>query len=96
MLANIVICDVTFQFSSYPKCTLHDDYGRLLESKQFCDVVFIVGKVPASYINAVFIVGKVPVSCINVVFIVGKVPASYTYYHNIIIHVVFIIHKVPA
>ena len=33
------------QFSSYPKCTLHDDYGRLLESKQFCDVDFIVGKV---------------------------------------------------
>jgi len=33
------------QFSSYPKCTLHDDYGRLLESKQFCDVVFVVGKV---------------------------------------------------
>lgn len=34
-----------FQFSSYPKCTLHDDYGRLLESKQFCDVDFIVGRV---------------------------------------------------
>ncbi|CAH1786003.1 unnamed protein product [Owenia fusiformis] len=33
-----------FQFSSYPKCTLHDDYGKLLESKQFCDVHFIVGK----------------------------------------------------
>ncbi|KAL4224359.1 Leucine-zipper-like transcriptional regulator 1 [Mactra antiquata] len=33
-----------FQFSSYPKCTLHDDYGRLLESQQFCDVSFIVGK----------------------------------------------------
>ena len=33
------------QFSSYPKCTLHDDYGKLLESKQFCDVHFIVGKV---------------------------------------------------
>ncbi|XP_060568676.1 leucine-zipper-like transcriptional regulator 1 [Ruditapes philippinarum] len=33
-----------FQFSSYPKCTLHDDYGRLLESQQFCDVIFIVGK----------------------------------------------------
>ncbi|KAI8783129.1 leucine-zipper-like transcriptional regulator 1 isoform X1 [Biomphalaria glabrata] len=32
-----------FQFSSYPKCTLHDDYGRLLESKQFCDVDFIFG-----------------------------------------------------
>ncbi|XP_059143306.1 leucine-zipper-like transcriptional regulator 1 [Physella acuta] len=34
-----------FQFSSYPKCTLHDDYGRLLESKQFCDVDFLVGEV---------------------------------------------------
>ena len=34
-----------FQFSSYPKCTLHDDYGRLLESKQFCDVDFVVGVV---------------------------------------------------
>ncbi|XP_053375125.1 leucine-zipper-like transcriptional regulator 1 [Mercenaria mercenaria] len=33
-----------FQFSSYPKCTLHDDYGRLLESQQFCDVIFIVGQ----------------------------------------------------
>ncbi|KAK3599084.1 hypothetical protein CHS0354_024412 [Potamilus streckersoni] len=40
-----------FQFSSYPKCTLHDDYGRLLESHQFCDVVFSLGnngvRVPA-------------------------------------------------
>ncbi|XP_060077840.1 leucine-zipper-like transcriptional regulator 1 [Ylistrum balloti] len=33
-----------FQFSSYPKCTLHDDYGRLLESRQFTDIDFIVGK----------------------------------------------------
>ncbi|XP_052802269.1 leucine-zipper-like transcriptional regulator 1 [Mya arenaria] len=33
-----------FQFSCYPKCTLHDDFGKLLESKQFCDVFFIVGK----------------------------------------------------
>ncbi|XP_014247262.1 leucine-zipper-like transcriptional regulator 1 [Cimex lectularius] len=32
-----------FQFSSYPKCTLHNDFGRLLESKQFCDMQFIVG-----------------------------------------------------
>ncbi|XP_052834054.1 leucine-zipper-like transcriptional regulator 1 [Octopus bimaculoides] len=32
-----------FQFSSYPKCTLHEDYERLLESRQFCDVSFIVG-----------------------------------------------------
>ncbi|PVD31376.1 hypothetical protein C0Q70_06788 [Pomacea canaliculata] len=35
-----------FQFSSYPRCTLHEDYGRLLESKQFCDVDFIVGEEP--------------------------------------------------
>ncbi|XP_041348005.1 leucine-zipper-like transcriptional regulator 1 [Gigantopelta aegis] len=33
-----------FQFSSYPKCTLHDDYEKLLESKQFCDVNFLVGE----------------------------------------------------
>ena len=33
-----------FQFSRYPKCTLHDDYGKLLESQQFCDVDFIVGE----------------------------------------------------
>ncbi|XP_075219325.1 leucine zipper like transcription regulator 1 isoform X2 [Lycorma delicatula] len=40
-----------FQFSCYPKCTLHEDFGRLLESKQFCDVEFVVGteevKIPA-------------------------------------------------
>ncbi|XP_017775634.1 PREDICTED: leucine-zipper-like transcriptional regulator 1 [Nicrophorus vespilloides] len=33
-----------FQFSNYPKCTLHDDYGKILESKQFADVKFSVGK----------------------------------------------------
>ncbi|KAK5643249.1 hypothetical protein RI129_007094 [Pyrocoelia pectoralis] len=32
-----------FQFSNYPKCTLHDDYGKILESKEVCDVQFIVG-----------------------------------------------------
>ncbi|XP_012223748.1 leucine-zipper-like transcriptional regulator 1 isoform X3 [Linepithema humile] len=40
-----------FQFSSYPKCTLHDDFGKLLSSRLFCDVEFIVGeldtKIPA-------------------------------------------------
>ncbi|XP_014218455.1 leucine-zipper-like transcriptional regulator 1 [Copidosoma floridanum] len=40
-----------FQFSSYPKCTLHDDFGRLLNQRLFCDVEFIVGeeetKIPA-------------------------------------------------
>ncbi|XP_066280892.1 leucine-zipper-like transcriptional regulator 1 [Branchiostoma lanceolatum] len=33
-----------FQFSTYPKCTLHEDFSRLLESQQFCDVDFIVGE----------------------------------------------------
>lgn len=32
-----------FQFSNYPKCTLHEDYGKILESRQFCDVQFLVG-----------------------------------------------------
>lgn len=40
-----------FQFSSYPKCTLHDDFGRLLNNRLFCDVEFNVGecetKIPA-------------------------------------------------
>ncbi|XP_046979238.1 leucine-zipper-like transcriptional regulator 1 isoform X1 [Schistocerca americana] len=40
-----------FQFSCYPKCTLHEDFGKLLESRQFCDVEFVVGteevKIPA-------------------------------------------------
>lgn len=33
-----------FQFSRYPKCTLHEDFGKLLESQQFCDLYFVVGK----------------------------------------------------
>lgn len=32
-----------FQFSRYPRCTLHDDYGKILESQLFCDVLFVVG-----------------------------------------------------
>ena len=32
-----------FQFSSYPKCTVHDDFGKLLDSQQFTDVEFMVG-----------------------------------------------------
>lgn len=35
------------QFSSYPKCTLHEDYGRLWEGRQFCDVEFVLGEVGA-------------------------------------------------
>uniref|UniRef100_A0A3P8U4Q0 Leucine zipper like post translational regulator 1 n=1 Tax=Amphiprion percula TaxID=161767 RepID=A0A3P8U4Q0_AMPPE len=34
-----------FQFSCYPKCTLHEDYGKLWENRQFCDVEFILGEV---------------------------------------------------
>ena len=34
-----------FQFSSYPKCTLRDDYANLLQSKELCDVTFVVGEV---------------------------------------------------
>ena len=35
-----------FTFSNYPRCTLHDDYGRLLDSGQFCDTEFLFnGKV---------------------------------------------------
>jgi len=33
-----------FQLSSYPKCTLRDDFGKLLNSRLFCDVEFIVGE----------------------------------------------------
>ncbi|KAK7933775.1 hypothetical protein WMY93_004671 [Mugilogobius chulae] len=33
-----------FQFSCYPKCTLHEDYCRLWENRQFCDVEFILGE----------------------------------------------------
>ncbi|XP_043661203.1 leucine-zipper-like transcriptional regulator 1 homolog [Drosophila teissieri] len=32
-----------FQFSSYPKCTLRDDFGKFFLDKQFCDIQFIVG-----------------------------------------------------
>ncbi|XP_054727948.1 leucine-zipper-like transcriptional regulator 1 homolog [Anastrepha obliqua] len=32
-----------FQFSSYPKCTLRDDFGKFFHDKQFCDIQFIVG-----------------------------------------------------
>ena len=32
-----------FQLAAYPKCTLVQDYGRLLLSGQFTDINFIVG-----------------------------------------------------
>ncbi|KAJ0173190.1 hypothetical protein K1T71_011366 [Dendrolimus kikuchii] len=33
-----------FQLSNYPRCTLHDDFGRILKSQQFCDVTVLVGE----------------------------------------------------
>lgn len=33
-----------FQFSTYPKCTLTEDYGKLLETRLFSDLVFLVGE----------------------------------------------------
>ncbi|KAG1650537.1 Leucine-zipper-like transcriptional regulator 1 [Nymphon striatum] len=45
-----------FQFSCYPKCTLHEDYGRLLENHMFCDVEFIVGKKKVSILAHIAIV----------------------------------------
>jgi len=33
-----------FQLAAYPKCTLHEDFGRLLESGQFTDINFLVGE----------------------------------------------------
>ena len=32
-----------FQMASFPKCTLHSDFDKLLKSNQFCDVDFMVG-----------------------------------------------------
>jgi len=32
-----------FQLAAYPKCCLHEDFGRLLESGQFTDINFLVG-----------------------------------------------------
>lgn len=52
-MISVHLCEVCnwLQFSSYPKCTLHEDLGRLLEARQFCDVEFVVGseevKIPA-------------------------------------------------
>ena len=33
-----------FQLAAYPKCCLHEDFGRLLESGQFTDINFLVGE----------------------------------------------------
>ncbi|MEE6512189.1 hypothetical protein FKM82_019113 [Ascaphus truei] len=32
------------EFSGYPKCSLHEDYGRLFENQQFCDLEFVLGE----------------------------------------------------
>lgn len=41
-----------FQFSSYPRCTLHDDFERLLRTHQFSDVEFVVGATGQSRVAA--------------------------------------------
>ena len=33
-----------FQMANFPKCTLHDDFGRLLSTGQLADVRFLVGR----------------------------------------------------
>lgn len=43
--SQITVTMLILQFSSYPKCTLHEDYGKLWENRQFCDVEFILGEV---------------------------------------------------
>ena len=35
-----------FQLAAYPRCSLHQDFGRLLESGQFTDIHFLVGPDP--------------------------------------------------
>lgn len=32
-----------FQFSSYPRCTLRDDFGKFFNDRQFCDIQFVIG-----------------------------------------------------
>ncbi|PZC78652.1 hypothetical protein B5X24_HaOG201951 [Helicoverpa armigera] len=35
-----------FQLSNYPRCTLHDDFGRILKSHQFCDIQILLSNYP--------------------------------------------------
>lgn len=39
------------QLPTYPRCTLHNDFGKFLTEGQFCDVQFVIGsneiKLPA-------------------------------------------------
>lgn len=41
-----------FQLAAYPKCTLVQDFGRLLESNQFTDINFLVGFEPGVVVTA--------------------------------------------
>ena len=43
---------VRFQLAAYPKCTLVQDFGRLLESNQFTDINFLVGGDPGVVVAA--------------------------------------------
>lgn len=39
-----VFFPLLLQFSNYPKCTLTEDLGKLLETKMFSDIDFLVGE----------------------------------------------------
>ena len=43
---------IRFQLAAYPKCTLVQDFGRLLESNQFTDINFLVGCDPGVVVAA--------------------------------------------
>lgn len=50
-----------FQLASYPRCTLRADFGRLLDSNQFCDMVFLVGEEGTCFpAHAAFVAARSP------------------------------------
>lgn len=56
-----------FQFSTYPRCTLHDDFGRFLVQQELCDVEFIVG------VDEVRILGHIAIMVARSEYLRGKI-----------------------
>ena len=52
LLLLVLIGLIRFQLAAYPKCTLVQDFGRLLESNQFTDINFLVGCDPGVVVAA--------------------------------------------
>ena len=52
VLPLVLIGLIRFQLAAYPKCTLVQDFGRLLESNQFTDINFLVGFEPGVVVTA--------------------------------------------